>query len=87
MQNSVGAVWVNPHLERDLAFFVRVTDGILHPAAFAQVIVPAFPDVLDGLFGAAQEFHDSFGNIGNRLRRIPGDVLGRVKRAFCRSQQ
>jgi hypothetical protein len=67
--------------------FVRVTDRVLHPAAFDRVIVPGFPDILDRLFGAPHEFHDSFRNIGNRLRRIPGDVFGRVEGALCRSQQ
>src|SRR4029450_12467751 len=87
LQDGVGAVWIYPHLERDVSFFIRVTDRVVHPAAVAQVIVPALPDVLARLFVAHQKFHGSFWNIGNRLRRIPGDALGRVERAFCRSDE
>jgi hypothetical protein len=68
-------------------FFIRVTDRVLHPVAIADVSAASVSDVLDRLFRTSQKFHDPFRNIGNRLRWIPGDVLGGVKRAFGRSKQ
>ena len=87
LQNGVRAVRVDPHLERDLSFFIRIPDSIFHSVAVAIIFTSAFPNVLDGLFGAPQEFHNSFRNVGNRLRRISGDVPGRVERAFGRGKE
>src|SRR5262249_40579711 len=59
LQHGVGGVRIDSHFERDLSFFVRIADRVLHPATVARVIVPAFPDVLNALFGASQKLHES----------------------------
>src|SRR5215472_14360456 len=82
LQHAVGGVWIDSHFERDLSFLIRVTNRVLHPIPVAS---SSLANVPDRLLGAAQEFHDSFGNIGNRLCRISGDVLRRVKRTLGRS--
>src|SRR5262252_4953607 len=87
LQHGIGGVWIDSHFKRDLSFFVRIADRVLHPAAVARVIVPALPDILNALLGASQKLHESLRNIGNRLRWIFGDVFCRVERAFGRSKK
>src|SRR5262245_50522794 len=79
LEHGIGRVWIDSHFERDFSFLVRVADRILHSAAVAWLIVPAFPDVLNRLFSAPQEFHESFRNVRNCLSWISGDVLRGVE--------